>query len=132
LANAKRTSAMAHGFRLLRDTIRFKPGMEESLIRNVADAVQLTTIALTIIGYVPQLRRIYKNKDSSSLSRTTWTIWVIGSVMALFYALVHFWYDRCCLALVITTATNALLSATTLAAILIYDPKAPRAASIEP
>lgn len=103
--------------------------MEESLIRNLADAVQLLTIALTIIGYVPQLCRICNSKDSSSLSGTTWTIWVIGSVMALFYALVHYRYDRCCLALVITTATNAALSATTLVAIRFYARKAMQTAS---
>jgi uncharacterized protein with PQ loop repeat len=94
--------------------------MYEAALINVANTVQLVTILLTILGFLPQLIRLCVTKDSTGLSRDGWILWVLGSTMALFYAFVHYWIEGCCLPLVVTTTLNCALSFVTLVLIVVY------------
>ncbi len=94
--------------------------MDEALLISVADTIQLLTILLTILGFLHQLITLYVTKDSTGLSRDAWIVWALGSAMALFYALVHYWIEGCCLPLVVTTAFNCALSFGTLVLIVLY------------
>lgn len=94
--------------------------MDEALLLSVADTIQLLTILLTILGFLHQLITLYVTKDSTGLSRDAWIVWALGSAMALFYALVHYWIEGCCLPLVVTTTFNCALSFVTLILIVLY------------
>lgn len=105
--------------------------MDEAALINVANTVQLFTILLTILGFLPQLIRLCVTKDSTGLSRDAWIVWVLGSAMALFYALVHYRIEGCCLPLVVTTTLNCGLSFVTLILIVVYR-GSPLRASLQP
>ena len=49
--------------------------MYEAALINVANTVQLVTILLTILGFLPQLIRLCVTKDSTGLSRDGWILW---------------------------------------------------------
>lgn len=94
--------------------------MDEAVLLSVADIIQLLTILLTILGFLHQLITLCVTKDSTGLSRDAWIVWALGSAMALFYALVHYWIEGCCLPLVVTTSFNCALSFVTLILIVLY------------
>jgi uncharacterized protein with PQ loop repeat len=54
--------------------------MYEAALINVANTVQLVTILLTILGFLPQLIRLCVTKDSTGLSRDAWIVWALAQV----------------------------------------------------
>jgi uncharacterized protein with PQ loop repeat len=101
--------------------------MYEAVLINLADIVQLLTVLFTLLGFLPQLLTLYGTKSSKGISRHAWILWVLGSGMALFYAIVHYWIEGCCLPLVITTTFNCAFTVITLILIILYRDSAFRA-----
>lgn len=95
------------------------------LIR-VADILQVSTVFFTLLGFLPQLITLRQTKNSQGISQSSWMLWVAGSGMTLFYALVHYWFEGCCLPLVITTVLNCVLSLVTLVLVILYRSMSPQ------
>lgn len=87
---------------------------------HVADILQLLTIFFTLLGFIPQMITLRLTKNSQGVSQSAWILWTVGSSMTLFYVLVHYWFEGCCLPLVITTVLNCVLSLVTLVLIILY------------
>lgn len=87
---------------------------------HVADILQLLTIFFTLLGFLLQLVTLRVTKNSQGVSQSAWILWAVGSSMTLFYALVHYWVEGCCLPLVITTVLNCVLSLVTLVLVILY------------
>jgi len=87
---------------------------------HVADILQLLTIFFTLLGFLPQLITLRVTKNSQGVSQSAWILWAVGSSMTLFYALVHYWFEGCCLPFVITTVVNCVLSLVMLVLIILY------------
>ena len=96
------------------------PAMYDVELIHVADILQWLTIFFTLLGFLPQLITLHLTKNSQGVSRSAWILWAVGSSMTLFYALVHYWFEGCCLPLVITTVLNCVLSLVTLVLIILY------------
>lgn len=42
---------------------------------------------VALLAYVPQFRHLWRVKDSSGMSATTWAMWVFASLLLLIYAI---------------------------------------------
>ncbi|MGH6636524.1 MAG: PQ-loop domain-containing transporter [Gammaproteobacteria bacterium] len=104
---------MTRGFSLV-------PAMYDVELIHVADILQLLTIFFTLLGFLPQLITLRVTKNSQGVSKSAWILWAVGSSMTLFYALVHYWFEGCCLPFVITTVLNCVLSLVMLVLIILY------------
>ena len=93
---------------------------------HLADLGQLLTIFLSVLGFLPQLIKLWAMKNSDGISRESWILWVGGNSMTVFYAFVHYRIEGCCLPLLFTAAFNATLSVTTLILIMLYRTHATR------
>lgn len=94
--------------------------MYDAELIHVADILQSLTIFFTLLGFLPQLTTLRVTKNSQGVSQSSWILWAVGSSMTLFYALVHYWFEGCCLPLVVTTVLNCVLSLVTLVLIILY------------
>jgi len=41
---------------------------------------------LQVTAYIPQIRHLYKEKDSTGISITSWFMWLVGDLLLLAYA----------------------------------------------
>ncbi len=86
----------------------------------LADSIQLFSVVLSVLGFLPQILKLLKDRDSTGLALRSWLVWTLGSSMGLFYALSHYLIERSCAALAITASVSFCLNLTTLLLIWIY------------
>ena len=78
----------------------------------------MTTVIISMIGYVPQLIKIRNGASTAGIAVGTWVLWTASAALALFYGAVHYVVDDCCGVLAFTSFVNFLLSLGTLLAVL--------------
>ena len=61
--------------------------MPSQTIVTAADICQATVPLISLLAYVPQWSKLFRNKSSASISLRSWCAWTVSSSFALFYAL---------------------------------------------
>jgi len=96
--------------------------MEHSLLVSIGDACQLATIPLTMVAYVPQWLKLYKNKSSGDFSPCAWSLWAVSCFLALIYALIQNVENGGGAPLIWSCAATLLFMCTTIGMVLWYRP----------
>lgn len=68
-----------------------------------ADFLQSSTILIYFSAYFAQWLTLFREKSSQNISLSSWNLYLLGSVFALFYAVVNHLIFGNCLALLCTT-----------------------------
>lgn len=56
--------------------------MEDFIFQNLG----LVGTLIFISAYLPQIRHLYKVKDSTGISISSWVIWLVGALLLFIYA----------------------------------------------
>ena len=92
--------------------------LEQLLI--FANILQSLIILITLLANIPQWLIILRRKDSGNLSVSSWIMWFLGSLFALFYAGVNHCVYQNNLSLLITSAITLICNSYTIYLIRKY------------
>ena len=56
----------------------------------VANFLQGCVPLLALFAYLPQWKKIIANKSSKDISLTSWLVWLLCSIIAIFYAIMQY------------------------------------------
>lgn len=94
--------------------------MPSEFVVNLANVLQASVPFLSLCAYVPQWKQLVDTRSSKDISLIAWSIWIISSSFALFYALVRFQLTGSGASLVFAALMNLLFVMTTVYLILRY------------
>lgn len=91
----------------------------ESII-NTANFLQSFIPVLSLIGYLPQWKKLVRTKSSNDISLRSWIIWTVVYLIAAFYAVVQYQVTGIGVALVISSITVLMFVLVTVYLVLMY------------
>ena len=94
--------------------------MPSNSIINTANFLQSFIPILSLIGYLPQWRKLVRTKSSNDLSLRSWVIWTAVSLMAVFYAVVQYLVTGMGITLVISSIAILIFVLVTVYLVLRY------------
>ena len=94
--------------------------MNFEVVTRIADVLQLAAGVIYLIGYLPQMLRLYRTKSSRDMSLAAWLMWNLASSFGLFYAVVQLLKTGSGWPLIFTTGLCFVLSVVTSAMIYCY------------
>lgn len=94
--------------------------MPSELIINTANFLQGFIPVLSLIGYLPQWRKLVRTKSSNDISLRSWAIWTVVSLIAAFYAVVQYQVTGVGVALVVSSMSILVFVFVTVYLVLKY------------
>jgi len=77
----------------------------------VANFLQGCVPLLSLFAYIPQWKKIVANKSSRDISLFSWLVWLLSSIIAIFYAVIQYQ---------ITGKGTALIFSSVLALVFVF------------
>ncbi|WP_373973861.1 PQ-loop repeat-containing protein [Chitinibacter sp. SCUT-21] len=94
--------------------------MPELWLIKTANFLQVCVPALSLCGYLPQWRKLWRTRSAQDFSLRTWLIWLLASSFACFYALIQWRINDQVWPLLVSTTATWLCVIATLALIWRY------------
>jgi len=88
--------------------------MDISLLLASADIAQTSTIAIALYANVPQWLVILSTKTSKNISLMSWWLWLVGSLLSVFYSIVQNFVFGHSSSLILTSTMNLVCNTITL------------------
>ena len=85
-----------------------------------ANVLQGLVPLLTLVGYVPQWRRLITTRSSKDISLSAWILWTVTTFIGLFYALVQYLLAGYGWVFLFSAVANLLFVVITVALIFAY------------
>ncbi len=63
--------------------------MSFEVLVSTADLCQSATLFISFSAYLPQWKKLLETRSSKNISLNSWFLWLVSSVLSLFYALVQ-------------------------------------------
>ncbi|MCB1676760.1 MAG: PQ-loop repeat-containing protein [Halioglobus sp.] len=95
----------------------------------VANILQLSVIAISLLAFVPQWRHILRSRSSEGLSHSTWYLWNLATIFGFVYALINYRITGWGMSLIVATGVNVIFRMITLSLVLIFQVKREATAS---
>lgn len=89
----------------------------------VANILQLSVIAISLVAFIPQWRRILRTKSSEGISHCTWYLWNVATIFGFIYALINYHITGWGMSLIVATGVNVVFRMITLTLVIIFQVK---------